>query len=272
MRTGDSASDRLELFQRGLAYGDGLFETIRVAAGRIPLLADHEARLKQGMAVLQLQANIPAIRAQLQEQAAQLGEGLLKLILVRRSAGRGYAPATQASCYRLETHPLPAIKDQGQGICAGIGRLRLSCQPRLAGIKHLNRLEQVLAAMEASERNLDELWLCNTQGQLIEGVQSNLFVLTQTGWHTPALEQAGVAGVVRAWVLRQMQREAQTVTHGAFSLTCLDSIQAAFMTSSGQGIMAVAHIDGRALDPHHERILALKQAWNRMLKTGQIPA
>ncbi len=268
MHLGRLTPDQQECFQRGLAYGDGLFETMRVADGRVPLIAEHEVRLNKGMTALQLQVDMPRLLDQLEQQAVALGDGLLKLVLVRRSSGRGYAPATRDACYFLEAHSLPPSKDQGQGIRTGIARLRLSRQPRLAGIKHLNRLEQVLAARETTERGLDELWLCDDRGRLVEGVQSNLFILGKSGWQTPVLDQAGVAGVVRAWVLRQMEALSLPCTVCAFPAVHLDTIQAAFMTSSGQGIMGVSHIDDQVLDPHHEVIWALKQAWKRMLESG----
>jgi len=144
-------ADALSLKDRGLAYGDGLFETIAVRSGQPLLLDRHLSRLADGCSRLAIAADHLLIRSELQAYAAVLGEGVLKLILTRGDGLRGYAPDPAARARRiLQGNPpaaYPVIHGE-QGVRLFPCATRLSKQPLLAGLKHLNRLEQVIARSE----------------------------------------------------------------------------------------------------------------------------
>ncbi len=260
----------LEHFYRAAAYGDGLFETLRVSRGQIPLLQGHLCRLRKGMTILGLEGELQLVEQDLRRAGQTLEQGLLKLLLVRQHRQRGYAPQCRDAWFWVETHPLPAPVDSARGIQVGWAGMVLARQPRLAGIKHLNRLEQVLAAAERLKRKLDELWLCDSSGCLVEGVQGNVFLWMDGGWCTPELSHAGIAGVVRAWVLERLRAWDIPCEVRPISQTEATHCQAAFMTASGQGIMAVASVDDRPLEPHHAHIRQLQRAWNQMMRSGGV--
>ena len=145
---GESEVSAIDPGNRGMNYGDGLFETMRVHRGALPLWPRHLARLREGAARLGIA--MPAtdvIEARMAETVAGRDAGVLKLLLVRGNGGRGYAPAPDADAmWMLSLHPLPASTPPGLRLhwC----ETRLGSQPALAGIKHCNRLEQVLARAE----------------------------------------------------------------------------------------------------------------------------
>lgn len=197
-------AELLSVRDRGLAYGDGLFETIAVRGGKPRLLERHLARLADGCTRLSIPLEGEQVRAELLAFAAAIGEGVAKLILTRGDGLRGYAPPMPAQPRRiLQAAPVPAYP--AVNACEGV-RLypcstRLAEQPLLAGLKHLNRLEQVLARAEWSDPACAEGLVRDTQGRVIEGVYSNLFLVTDGVLVTPALTRCGVAGVMRAELL-----------------------------------------------------------------------
>ena len=155
-----------------MAYGDGLFETIAVRAGRPSLLTQHLDRLALGCQRLAIEADLPLIRDEIIAYASQLGEGVAKLILTRGDSLRGYAPAAGAAPRRiLQGSPLPAYPRENaeHGIRLFDCQTRLAEQPLLAGLKHLNRLEQVLARSEWQGTDHAEGLMRDMQGRLIEG-------------------------------------------------------------------------------------------------------
>jgi len=189
---------------RGLHYGDGLFETLAIDAGRPLLWEAHMQRLRAGCERLRIAAPDAAVLA---DEAAQLCVGqtraVLKIIVTRGPAARGYAPPRPATATRiLSRTPWPdypaAFARQGVTVdwCGAL----LARNPRLAGIKHLNRLEQVLARAECPDA-LAECLMCDTEGYAIEGTMSNVFLVRGGTLITPDLSQSGVAGVLRAQVL-----------------------------------------------------------------------
>jgi len=196
----------LSVKDRGLAYGDGLFETIAVRAGQPSLLERHMQRLSNGCDRLAIPADLPLIREELSAFAAQLGEGVMKLIVTRGDGQRGYAPSLDAQPRRiLQGSPLPAYPSANaeEGISLFPCTTRLAEQPLLAGLKHLNRLEQVLARSEWQDVTYAEGLMRDGSGRIIEGVYSNLFLIKDRVLLTADLSRCGVAGVMRAELLEQ---------------------------------------------------------------------
>ena len=199
-------ADTLPASDRGLAYGDGLFETIAVRQGRIALLERHMQRLAEGARRLALPLDLAPVRAELLAFASELRYGVAKLIVTRGDGLRGYAPPVDARCRRiLSGNPPPAYpsRHRADGIRLFPCATRLAEQPLLAGLKHLNRLEQVLARSEWQDPGYAEGLMCDLSGRPIEGVFSNLFLVRHGELLTPALTRCGVAGVMRAEILER---------------------------------------------------------------------
>ena len=230
------------LKDRGLAYGDGLFETIAVRAGKPLLLELHLQRLAGGCARLAIAADQALIRSELLAYAQAMGEGVLKLILTRGDSQRGYGFTPEAEPRRiLQASPMaaypPAYAEQGVQLfdCA----TRLSEQPLLAGLKHLNRLEQVLARNEWQDPAYAEGLMRDTSGRIIEGVFSNLFLVQSGGLITADLHRCGVAGVMRAALLAEAERLAIPCTVSDISRAQLQQADEVFLCNSVYGIWPV---------------------------------
>lgn len=197
--------DSIAITDRGLQYGDGVFETLAVRDGRCEFWDRHLQRLTVGCDALRLPAPRPD---RLSEEADRLvcdvRQGVLKIIVTRGSGGRGYRPPREVVPTRILTlSEWPEYPDDWHesGVAVRLCEQRLGSQPALAGIKHLNRLEQVLARMEWDDTDIAEGLLCDQQGHIIEGVSTNLFSVQAGRLRTPSLEHCGVAGVMRAVVM-----------------------------------------------------------------------
>ncbi|VXB63281.1 aminodeoxychorismate lyase [Pseudomonas sp. 8O] len=241
--------EQLSVRDRGLAYGDGLFETIAVRGGRIPLLARHMTRLADGCQRLSIPHDPVLMASELQAFAEQLGEGVAKLIVTRGEGQRGYAPPQPCQPLRiLQAAPLPqypAVHAE-QGVRLFPCVTRLAEQPLLAGLKHLNRLEQVLARAEWQDAEHAEGLMRDSSGRVIEGVYSNLFLVIDGGLVTADLSRCGVAGVMRAEILQQAQLLGQSVELRDVSFDELLDADEVFLCNSLYGIWPV-----RALQERH---------------------
>ncbi|HVX04148.1 MAG TPA: aminodeoxychorismate lyase [Rhodanobacteraceae bacterium] len=239
--------DRVSALDRGLAYGDGLFETIRAINGAAPLWARHMSRLHEGCARL----GLPAPGAEtLAEEFTRVVEGspdaVVKVILTRGVGERGYAPPATVNATRIVAAlPAPRLSADWyrDGIRVRCCALRLAVQPRLAGIKHLNRLEQVLARGEWSDADVVEGLLFDRAGRLVSATAANVFVAIDGVLRTPPVDACGVAGVLRGALLESLPdvRE-QTMTKE--DLMRADEM---FLTSSVRGVLPVCMLDERGL-------------------------
>lgn len=198
----------LAVADRGLHYGDGVFETMAIHAGQVPLWTRHRRRLLAGCERLGI-AGLDA--RQLEEEITAFSRGrergILKLIVTRGEGGRGYRPPRDAEAGPatriLMCSPWPAYPDHAwrEGITARLCDIRLAANPVLAGIKHLNRLEQVMARREWYDPDIAEGLMCDQMGNVVEGTQSNVFVVREGRLLTPPVDQCGVAGVMRGLIL-----------------------------------------------------------------------
>jgi 4-amino-4-deoxychorismate lyase len=202
-------ADTVDARDRGLAYGDGVFRTLRTQAGRPLWWRDHYAKLAADCVALMLACPDEAELHAEVCQVAEAGEGVVKIMLTRGAGARGYAPPpAQAPTRVVLSAPLPAYAQTGapDAVTARWCSLRLARQPRLAGIKHLNRLENVLARAEWNDPAIFEGLLCDDLGAVIGGVMSNLLVMRNGELFTPDLRECGVAGVARTRLLRAVAR------------------------------------------------------------------
>jgi 4-amino-4-deoxychorismate lyase len=192
---------------RGLQYGDGVFESVAVVDGRPLCLDAHLDRLDAGCRALGLPP--PDTGRLIQEStqvAAEQARAVLKIIVTRGVGGRGYQPPQDLVPTRIVSiHPWPDYPPECSsiGINAMFCRFTVALQPALAGIKHLNRLEQVLARSEIGATDCAEGFVADTTGAIVEGSMSNVFLRRGRVLLTPDLKDCGVAGIVRAEILKR---------------------------------------------------------------------
>jgi 4-amino-4-deoxychorismate lyase len=242
-------SMNLPVADRGLQYGDGLFETLALRNG-VPLLWNrHMQRLGEGCRRLGLPApDADLLREEVLRIAGTEARAVAKIILTRGAAGRGYRADPSVIATRIvQRLPWPTypVANSQEGVSVCWCDTRLARQPRLAGIKHLNRLEQVLARAEWQEDYAEGL-MCDTDGLVIEGTMTNLFVVVADGTVvTPDLSQSGVAGVMRAQVLDSAASNGMTCSTRAVTTEMVESAQELFLTNSLIGIWPVRRIEAR---------------------------
>jgi len=200
-------SSSINAADRGLHYGDGLFETVVVRDGLMPLWDRHWRRLSQSCQRLGLQGvDEVMLRDEALRLCAGLERGVLKVIITRGVGGRGYRPSSDMMPTRLlATYPWPDYPDahRRDGVTVRWCETRLGRNRTLAGMKHLNRLEQVLARSEWNDPDIAEGLMCDDQGHVISGTMSNLFMVQRGELLTPSLKECGVAGVMRGVIMEQ---------------------------------------------------------------------
>ncbi|MBD1550370.1 aminodeoxychorismate lyase [Pseudomonas typographi] len=232
----------LGLGNRGLAYGDGMFETLRVTAGQPRLLRRHLQRLAEASRRLALPLDLAQVEHEIARYAQAMGEGVLKLIVTRGDSPRGYATDPAAQPQRiLQASALPAYPPShaSTGVVLFPCTTRLALQPALAGLKHLNRLEQVLARAEWQGGAFAEGLMCDTEGRVIEGVFSNVFLVTGRTLYTPDLSRCGVAGTLRAELLARAGSEGWVARVADLTLGDLAAADEVFVCNSVYGIWPV---------------------------------
>ena len=195
----------ISIRDRGLLYGDGVFRTLRVSGGHALHWPLHYQKLRHDCTTLGIACpDFALLSAELSGLLELHPDGVIKLVVTRGEGTRGYAPPVHVEPTHLwDVSSLPDYPSDWvtSGIKARLCQLRLGQQPRLAGIKHLNRLENVLAAGEWNDTGIAEGLLMDAAGNVISGTRSNLFVVTQSKLITPDLSRCGVAGVQRDRVM-----------------------------------------------------------------------
>ncbi|MCR9104708.1 MAG: aminodeoxychorismate lyase [Gammaproteobacteria bacterium] len=238
----------LALPDRGLNYGDGLFETLLLNAGHIFYLEHHLERLQRGMQVLGLSHNLDDLTLQLRDAARAVQHipwGALRLTLTRGAGPRGYRPPEQGTCQAIiESSELQRDGDSpANPVALGIAELRLGNQPVLAGLKHLNRLEQVLAAAQVASAGYEEGIVLDGDDNIVSVVSGNIFALQGNHIETPALLRCGVAGTRRAILISRWARAiGLEVIEKTMNLRDLERADEVFYTNALVGVRSVAAI------------------------------
>ena len=242
---GGTRLDAVPADDRGLAYGDGLFETLRVHQGEVPWWREHWARLQRGAGWIGIPLPEEArVRAEAAALFADNGDGVLKILVTRGAGDRGYAPPVDpAPTWIVSRHAVPATGTQGLQLhaCA----TRLASQQALAGIKHCNRLEQVLARAEVERAGADEGLLLDSAGKVIGATAANLFAFVDGRWATPTIVDCGIAGVCRAKLLSTLD-----AVERALTLAEVQAADAVFLCNAVRGILPVARLGAREWSPH----------------------
>lgn len=240
----DPARPALYLHERGWQYGDGLFETMLLKDGRIRFLDDHLQRLQQGCSRLNIP--VPATDlwlGELRQLCAGRRQGVVKFMLSRGCGERGYRPAIQSTPTRAWQLFAAPADSAPAGIRIRWCDTRLSRNALLAGIKHCNRLEQVLAQAEWHDRDIAEGLLLDTEGELVCATMSNVFMVLDGMLVTPDLRYSGVAGVMRKNVLRLARALPIEIEERAVRAEEVAAAQELFVCNAVQGIRPVLRLD-----------------------------
>lgn len=229
---------------RGRAYGDGLFETMRAHAGDLPWWDAHWSRLARDAARLAIPLPAPGQAREAARAVLADGGDVLRLQLARGPSGRGYAPDPRAEpVWSVSAHPAPPV---ARPLALRWCRTRLAIQPALAGMKHCNRLEQVLARAEWAQEALDadDGLMLDMDGAVTCATSANVFVHVDGGWRTPALDRCGVRGVCREWLLA-----ATGAGEARLSPDDVLRADAVFLCNAVRGILEVARLGDRTWSP-----------------------
>ncbi len=252
-----SPAELVSIRDRGLQYGDGLFETMRAEHGRLRWFERHLARLALGCERLGLpEPDGALLRSEAESLAGKAPRALVKVILTRGPAtARGYRPAGDERPTRIVSvydWPAPAPAE----FRAGLSAVGLGANPLLAGIKHLNRLEQVLAQRAAGPLGLHEVLMCSGAGELAGGSMSNVFLWRGDALQTPPVANCGVAGVMRSLVLEAAARLGIGLRVAPVPVAVLAQAGAMFVTNVRLGVQPVHWYQGRRLgvDPRTARL------------------
>lgn len=244
--------DTISVLDRGLHYGDGVFETIKVLRGRMVLLEQHLQRLILGCEKLRLPAPLLDTISDEAKSLIQAGENaVIKILVTRGQGGRGYRIPENVRANRiLIRYPFPdyPVERYQQGVNVYLCASRLSTNPQLAGIKHLSRLEHVLAASEWQDETIAEGLMMDQTGNIIEGTMSNVFHIIKDCLITPDLKNCGVAGIMRQQVLEVAQDLGISHDIKVVKIEDLFAAQEVFLTNSVIGIWPVKTIQHKHYD------------------------
>lgn len=245
-------TDHIPVSDRGFQYGDGVWETIAIRDGHIEFWNAHLHRLTYGLKQLAIDFDTGILNEdwqQIQSSIDLTNNYVLKMIVTRGSGGRGYAPPNNNDANRvLSLHPMPNYPEgiYQSGVDVMLCSTRLSHNPQLAGFKHLNRLEQVLARQEVVDPYFEGI-VRDQDGYAIEGTMSNVFILNQQQLLTPDLSGCGIKGIWRDAILNMSQTTQWTIKKTTkLSILQLEQADAMFLTNSIIGMLPVRSFNGKS--------------------------
>ncbi|HET8850858.1 MAG TPA: aminodeoxychorismate lyase [Marinobacter sp.] len=247
---------------RGLAYGDGLFETLRVETNTVPLLGYHLDRLVKDAARLGIglvRGELEVLIRQALERYAPANDSawVLKVIVTRGAGGRGYQPAGDLKPHLIVSRSDAPPAVDTAGVHVDFSPVPLVVHPLLTGMKSLNRLEQVLAA-RGIEGGLFEVLMSNAEGEVVEGTRTNLIMATPEGWQTPPARSLAVNGVMRRVVLERLLTAGEPVREAPLQISDLlsERCQGLYLTNSVLGVVPVRTLAGQNL-PVSQRLATI---------------
>ena len=229
---------------RGLNFGDGLFETLVVHHGRPRRWQGHMDSL--GVGCERLGLTMPpqsVLLREVQTVSAGLGNAVVKIVICRGGPSKSYMPPQDEECVRIvsaERFPDGIARLARKGVRARICELRLAIQPALGGMKHLNRLEQVLASAELREKGAREGILLDREGHVTCAVGANVFLVSEDRLLTPRLDLCGIRGVVRSHILTGFGARCE---QRRITLDMLQEADEIFICNTVKGIVPVTAVD-----------------------------
>ena len=253
----------IDINNRGLAYGDGVFSTIKVEFGKIQLWQFHLDRLKKSAEKLHLTDIDWTLLSQeihtFSIQFTQKADVVIKLILTRGSGGRGYSINGCDTVDRIITaHKFPQQYKQwqGQGIALIQCEYQLPINKYLAGLKTLNRLDQVLIKQEIEAKKAIDGIVCDQQGNVIETCSANVFLHKNGSWYTPCLDSSGVAGVKRQEILDQARKQGLNIIETQIKQVDLLAADALCITNALMNIVPITGYNDHIYPVTHRGVIA----------------
>jgi 4-amino-4-deoxychorismate lyase len=244
-RTPADPAGAIAVNDRGLQYGDGLFETALLTGGRVRFLEEHLRRLSAGCQRLGI--SMPDRQRLLGEVDAIIAghqAGVLKILVTRGAGGRGYRPSPDLVASRIVMlYPLPDHCSDS-GVRVRWCDTRLGRNARLAGMKHLNRLEQVLAQAEWEDPTIEEGLMLDTEGELVCATAANLFIVRDGVLVTPDLRFCGVRGIMRSHVLEQARRLGVAASEEPLWPRDVEAASEFFLSNAVRGLRPIVELDG----------------------------
>lgn len=242
-------SGEISAYDRGLAYGDGLFETCRIVRGKLPLRELHMARLFQGAAILKIDIDNAEINCHINSvlaliDAKAIEHCLLKIIVTRGVGGRGYKTDSGVKPnYLIFLLPATAhVNHTGfNGVSVRFCEHRLNSCGILGGIKHLNRLDQIVARLEWQDE-VDDGLLCDASSNLVESISGNIFAVIDGQCVTPLLQEVGVRGVLRQWLIEKLNARNIDVIERDISREEVLMASEVFITNAVVGVLPIIRI------------------------------
>lgn len=254
-----NACAAVDPLDRAFLYGDGLFTSVRVVDGKPCLWSHHLHRLQQGAHRLNLHVDFQKIALDVLKKTALLGNGILKIIVSRGVGERGYLPPDQPAVVYLQLFKQENMNDDlvkspiESGLLSGqLGQV----MPQLAGLKTLNRLEQVLLRQELATLGWTEGLVCDVHGFVIEGVYSNCFFQVEGQWWTPPIANSGILGVMRAELIERMHAQGVPLHVQPLHRDDVGRIEALFFCNALTQIVPVSKLDARNLEVSAVKTLA----------------
>lgn len=246
---------------RAFNYGDGCFTTMRVVLGRVEYVDAHLERLRTTCEVLGIKGvDFNKLDKEIAKTALNLSDAVIKVLISRGRGGRGYASHGVTDChYVISIHDRPAHYEDWQlhGIHVGLSDVRLGHQPLLAGLKHNNRLEQVIIKDRAAKMPYDEVIVCDIDGFMVEASSANVFWKDGNIWNTPDTSLCGVNGIVRQQLLSAFAKNDIQCCIVRAMPSALFSAEYAFICNSLMGIVPIKQFtdaDGRVKSMSNEAI------------------
>lgn len=263
---------QLSVSDRGFSYGDGLFETILVVGTILPFKQLHWQRLQRGCERLGIVLDVNLLEQYIDKLLQHLSKSdgnsqqksILKIIVTRGMGKRGYKPSTGAIptiVLQLSKKPEPIDYNDGVALC--LCKHRLGLNPSLAGIKHLNRLDNILASMEIDSEKYQEGLIFDLNDNLIEAVSRNVFIIKDEELITPILDNCGVAGVARDLILEKYRQQLSLLTkEKPITRDELFNADEVFLTNSIDGVWPVKSIEDKKI-PVGPAAQKLQQIWQQ---------
>ena len=243
------------LNDRGLAYGHGLFETILLHDSKLPLLKRHLSRLEKDSTLLNIPIEYDNVANYVdlfvnQLKAQSITQGVVKIIVTSGQGGRGYQSPEMIQPYIICSYsnlPVGIKEFRNIPIKVRCCEHRLPENLPLAGIKHLNRLDQVLARSEWNDDSYKEGLMFTQSNHLIEAVSANVFVKSKSGgWITPSLDLAGIAGVMRSLMIEEIFPACDiSVAVSQITMEELSECQSLLLCNSIKGLATVQSIHNK---------------------------
>lgn len=249
-------ANSISLNDRGFNYGDGLFETIKVIEGRPCFLEKHLKRLESGLERLSIEFSQQLLIEDIQKllsEAKNQDEAVIKVVVTRGDSQAGYKPQRVAEPNRVVSiTPARHQSFPETGVVLRLCSTRLGINPLLAGMKHLCRIEQVMARAEWSNPDIHEGVMLDVDGNVIEGTMSNIFCIINGKIITPSIDGCGVAGIVRGLVLESIAPLLHLDTSEVvINLDQLKSADEVFITNSLLGIVPVVSFEKQSYEYGH---------------------